>query len=253
MIKQTVDMSISSSYLAADWPAPANIFAFSTTRFQGSSYGKYDSFNLALHVDDRSENVQLNRQKLVSDLKLDNEPAWLNQIHGNHCIDAEACLGELINADASHTNKPRLVCAVMTADCLPILLTDQKGAWVAACHAGWRGLANGVVENTVNQYPGDTQNLMAWIGPAISRQHFEVGKEVEQQFVANSANSAKFFASNNNGRLQFDFIGLAKQRLIELGVQVFGGDYCTYAQQKQFFSYRRDGQTGRMASLIWIQ
>lgn len=246
-------MSTSSSYLAADWPAPSNIFALSTTRLQGSSQGKYDSFNLALHVDDNLENVQLNRQKLVNELKLDNEPVWLNQTHGNRCIDAEIYNGELINADASYTNRPRLACAVMTADCLPILLTDQKGSWVAACHAGWRGLANGIVENTICQYPGDTKKLMAWIGPAISQQHFEVGKEVEQQFVANTPNNAKFFMPNNNGRLQFDFIGLAKRQLTELGVQVFGGDYCSYAQQKQFFSYRRDGQTGRMASLIWIQ
>ncbi|TQV83022.1 peptidoglycan editing factor PgeF [Aliikangiella coralliicola] len=254
------------SFIHADWAAPKNVNALVTTRAGGFSQGVYASFNLAHHVDDEQAMVEKNRRKLESHIRQnrnikqyrerrsDNSISlfWLDQIHSNRCVrwETPSCL---VSADASYSSGSNQVCVVMTADCLPILLTNSRGNWVAACHAGWRGLANGVIENTIACYSGPASDLMAWIGPAISQPYFEVGAEVYDQFIALNAEHELFFEPNSRHRFQFDFIGLARHKLSEAGIQVFGGKHCSFADDKRFFSYRRDGQTGRMASMIWFE
>lgn len=254
MTKHIVNMDLADSYLIPEWSAPRNIRAVCTTRMGGFCRDEYKSFNLALHVDDDPKKVLLNRAKLVQDLNLLHQPMWLNQVHGNLCVRAGTNTGgtSLVEADASYSTQANIACVVMTADCLPILFTDKKGLWVAACHAGWRGLAQGVIQNTIDQFPGKASELLAWIGPAIGEKYFEVGNEVKQQFIQIEPIYEAYFKPNQNQRFQFDFAGLAKDMLSRLEIETFGGDWCTYQQSERFYSYRRDVQTGRMASLIWI-
>ena len=241
-------------FIIPNWPVPANVVALQTTRLGGVSGAPYASLNLGAHVNDDPIAVAKNRQLLSP--YLPNEPVWVNQVHGIEVIDAaqSACLQ---NADASFTTKPNVVCVTMTADCLPVLLCDKAGTVVAAVHAGWRGLCDGVIEAAVNKLPVEHSEILAWLGPAIGPNAFEVGSEVMAQFIAKDAQAASAFQTNGNKWLG-DIYQIARQRLNYLGVtQIYGGsvneDFCTYTDATRFYSFRRDDVTGRMASLIWLE
>ncbi|MEY3219799.1 MAG: peptidoglycan editing factor PgeF [Pseudomonadota bacterium] len=229
-----------------NWAAPSNVQAFVTTRFyQGRD------FNLATHVGDDLNKVLHNRQILREILSLPAEPAWLEQIHG--CDACEIPLQNQAIADASYTSQKGQVCAILTADCLPILLCDLKGEMVAAIHAGWRGLVNGVIENCFKQAGFLPNKTLAYLGPAISQKAFEVGEEVREEFLKYDPRATAAFMPKQEKWLA-DLYVLATQRLNALGVsQIFGGQFCTFSQPELFYSYRRDKQTGRMASLIWLK
>jgi hypothetical protein len=234
------------------WPAPANVRAAVTTRRGGVSLPPYDTLNLGDHVGDDPAAVAGNRRRLVAALGLPAEPRWLSQVHGTFAVDA-AVLGVGCEADASHTALPGVVCAVLTADCLPVLLCNRNGTQVAAVHAGWRGLLNGIIEQCIAAMGGEDE-LLAWLGPAIGPQAFEVGEEVREAFVADTPEAVAAFAPLPNGRWLADIYALARQRLHRAGVtSVYGGGHCTFSEPERFYSYRRDGRTGRMASLIWME
>ncbi len=263
--------------IAPAWPAPANIVAGVTTRDGGQSAGPYASLNLALHVGDDADAVEKNREELISAV---NQRAtqqkmqplkrwcWLEQTHSSIAIDANSITDQLLQADASYSVEPGTACVVLTADCLPILLADRKGRAVAAIHAGWRGLCDGVIGSCIQQLcqatlpqGGRVQpiELLAWLGPAIGPDKFEVGEDVYQGFAnaafANTQNRAAiadaFLGENSNGRYRCDLYQLACVALHGSGVkQIYGGGFCTASQPEQFYSYRRDGNTGRMASFV---
>lgn len=232
-----------------DWPAPPCVHALQTTRAGGVSRAPCDSFNLALHVGDEAFSVAANRSRLRE--WLPDEPFWLEQCHGIRVVQAGQ--GTLVPAaDACVTRERRKVCAVMTADCLPVLLCDQAGSEVGVAHAGWRGLAGGVIEATVTAMKTPGSGLMAWLGPAIGQQAFEVGNEVRKCFVAHDPQAGQAFIPHGEKYLA-DIYQLARQRLHALGItQVYGGGLCTFSDRERFFSYRRDGRCGRMATLVWI-
>jgi YfiH family protein len=239
-----------ADFIVPDWPAAANVKALQTTRAGGLSLAPYDSLNLGSHVGDVPCNVAANRQRLSPFVPA--EPVWLNQVHGINVIDASAafCVAE---ADAAYSKKSGIVCTVMTADCLPVLLCDEAGTVVAAAHAGWRGLCNGVIEATVSAMQTPPEKLMAWLGPAIGANVFEVGDEVRNAFIAQDQNAIRAFAAISENKWLMDIYQLARQRLFASGIdRVYGGDFCTYTDNARFFSYRRDGVTGRQASLIWL-
>ena len=236
--------------IAADWPAPTHVHAFTTTRKGGVSEGAYDSFNLASHVDDQSTAVAKNRQLLKSSFELPTEPCWLNQTHSNRVIEA-GC--EVVEADASWTANKDTVCAVLTADCLPVFFTDKAGRRVAIVHAGWRGLLNGVISATFSAMRIKPEDCLVWLGPSIGPGAFEVGKEVPQSFTDKDKTTRLAFTQKDEAHWLCDMYQLARIELGQLGVkQVFGGGLCTYTDKENFYSFRRDGNTGRMASLIWI-
>lgn len=236
--------------ISPDWPAPAHVKAFQTTRQGGVSTGVYASLNLGDHVKDLPQHVAANRQLLSA--YMPSEPAWLNQVHGTRVIDA-ALSSCLESADASFTSRKQVVCVTMTADCLPVLLCDQAGTAVAAVHAGWRSLCDGVIETTVTAMPVQAGQLMAWLGPAIGPDAFEVGAEVRAQFIAKDAQADSAFKPRGDKWLG-DLYAIARQRLNALGVtQIYGGGRCTYSEPETFFSFRRDGDTGRMGSFIWLE
>jgi polyphenol oxidase len=228
-----------TDFLIPDWPAPANVKALVTTRAHG---------NVAHHIGDQESAVAA---RLGLRAYLPDEPAWLTQVHGTRCIAAETAeFGT--EADASVTRSRGVVCAVLTADCLPVLLCDDAGTVVAAAHAGWRGLLSGVIECTVAEMSVPGERLMAWLGPAIGPSAFEVGDEVRAAFVAVDAGAVDAFVARPNGKWLCDLYALARLRLSAVGVtRVFGGDRCTFTEQDVFFSFRRERETGRMASLIW--
>jgi YfiH family protein len=212
------------------------------------------SFNLADHVGDDPHSVQVNRQRLIDQAGLPAEPVWLNQVHGTAVTTIDETSSASSDADATVAFGPGAVCVVMTADCLPVLLCDEGGTVVAAAHAGWRGLASGVLEAVVASMNRPGEQLMAWLGPAIGRKHFEVGPEVYERFCEAAPEAARAFQPSEGGRWLADLALLARQRLHALGIRrVMGGRYCTAAEPDRFFSYRRDGVTGRMASLIWLE
>lgn len=235
-----------------DWLAPENVRARVTTRAGGVSRAPYDSFNLAAHVGDDPQAVAANRARLRAALLLPAEPAWLTQVHGVSVVDATLAAGQP-QADGAFTTAPGVVCAVLTADCLPVLLCDRAGTRVAALHAGWRGLAGGVIEAGIKALGVAGGELLAWLGPAIGPQAFEVGAEVRATFVAHDPAAGSAFRSKGDGKFLADIYLLARQRLAGLGVTaVYGGGLCTVADRDRFYSYRRDGATGRMASLVWL-
>ena len=235
-----------------DWPAPANVRAAVTTRVGGVSHSPYDSFNLATHVGDDSTAVRENRARLRTALALPAEPLWLKQVHGVAVVDA-AQDGTEPEADGAFVTQPGAVCAVLTADCLPVLLCNRAGTKVAALHAGWRGLAGGVIEAGVEALSVPGSELLAWFGPAIGPEAFEVGPEVRMAFIQHDAQAAQAFRMARAGKYLADIYLLARLRLQRLGVAaVYGGGLCTVAERARFFSYRRGGATGRMASLIWL-
>lgn len=236
-------------FITPDWPAPTHVQALQTTRQGGYSHAPFDGLNLGNHVGDDPLRVEKNRQRLTE--RLPSEPIWLEQVHGTQVVHAEHANYQPL-ADACVAHSAQAVCAVMTADCLPVLLCDQAGTVVAAAHAGWRGLADGVIEATVRAMHAKPEQLMAWLGPAIGASAFEVGAEVRDVFMQHNAAAATAFTPHAEKYLA-DIYSLAHQRLSALGVhQVYGGQYCTFSDPHRFFSYRRDGQTGRMATLIWL-
>jgi len=239
------------NWIAADWPAPDGLVAGSTTRTGGVSAGGFDSLNLGAHVGDIEGNVAENRRRFAADCKLPSAPMWLSQVHGTE-VTVSSEQGNSQEADAIFTREPDRVCAVMTADCLPVLMISGDGVELAAAHAGWRGLCNGVLESTLRAFETSPDNILAWLGPAISQQNFEVGDDVRQAFVFHDDAAGEFFMPNDRGRWQADLYGLARQRLNAAGVkQIYGGDACTYDDPDRFFSYRRDGRCGRMANFVF--
>jgi polyphenol oxidase len=238
--------------LIPDWPAPPPVKAVITTREGGVSLAPYESLNLAQHVGDDPQRVMLNRRRLREACNLPSAPFWLQQVHGCRVADCESDEAGC-EADAVLSRQPGQVCAVLTADCLPLLITDRDGREVCAVHAGWRGLAAGVVESAIARLSSPPPSLLVWLGPAIGPAAFEVGAEVREVFIKQAAEDALAFRENDRGRWQADIYRLARQRLQRLGVgYVGGGDYCTWSQPTRFYSYRREGVTGRMASLIWL-
>lgn len=236
-------------WLVPDWPAPVTVKACVTTRDGGVSQAPFDTFNLAGHVNDDPGAVAENRARLESALGC--EPAWLSQVHSTSVVRATPA--QIHVADASWTDGRRVACAVLTADCLPVLFCNRSGSRVAAAHAGWRGLAAGMLEATVSAIDSPGDPLMAWLGPAIGPAAFEVGEEVREAFVGPDASCAVAFQpSRNAGRHMADLYQLARLRLAACGVTaVYGGGLCTF-NNPRFFSYRRAAQTGRFASLVWL-
>ena len=232
------------------WACPENIMALSSLRVGGVSHGCFNSFNLALHVGDDSSHVDENRRRLLAPYDI-RSITWLEQIHSNKVLNLDMPQNSL-QADGSYTTQSGRACVVMTADCLPVLMCDQAGQWVAAVHAGWRGLAQGILLNAIKSYTAADQ-LIAWLGPAISQSAFEVGEDVRQTFITSSSDFQPFFKAAGKHKWMADLYGIARYQLEANGVNVFTEDFCTYRQQELFFSYRRDGQTGRMASLIWLK
>ena len=245
---------ISESLLEMDWELPRGVFAACTTRLGGVSTAPWNSFNVATHVGDDLAHVAANRARLRELLKLNAEPAWLNQVHGVSVMDVDSATFSPIpfTADAAVASRAGAPCVVMVADCLPVLFCSSDGQRVGAAHAGWRGLAEGVLESTVAAMGVPASELAAWLGPAISQQHFEVGDEVRQTFVNADRAAISCFRMNARGRWQADLVGLARLRLASLGLtDVSGGRWCTFADRERFFSHRRDGKGGRLAALIW--
>lgn len=236
-------------WIVPDWPAPAGVKALITTRAGGVSQGPYASFNLGLRTGDDPQAVAANRDRLNA--LLPQQPRWLRQVHGSGVVEADTLTG-LPEADAAIARRPGTVCAVLVADCIPVLLADGTGATVAIAHAGWRGLAAGVVENTVRGMACEPRSLTAYLGPGIGAGAFEVGNDVRDAFLARDAAAAAAFTPHAAGKWLADLFLLARQRLWRAGVgAIHGGELCTYSDARRFFSYRRSRTTGRMAALIW--
>lgn len=237
-----------------DWPAPKNIRAFCTTRAGGVSRPPYESLNLAAHVGDQPHLVQQNRQILGEVLQLPAWPVWLDQRHTRNVVCLDDVSGNAMPtgaADAAFSTSARRVCVVLTADCLPLLVCDESGRHVAAIHAGWRGLAAGIIEATIEAMVCD-RPLIAWMGPAIGPNAYEIDEAVRRQLLAGDSQAQDAFIATRPGHWNADLYTLARRRLKLCGVNdVFGGNFCTYGDSEKFYSYRRDGECGRMASLIW--
>jgi YfiH family protein len=255
------------AWLAADWPAPEYIGALTTLRSgAGVSEAPFDRFNLGANCGDAPAAVAENRRRLVEIAQLPAQPRWLRQVHGIAVADMDDASGTAGSpddhhdsgsqpiADAARTARPGTVLAVLTADCLPVLFCDAHGSEVAAAHAGWRGLAAGVLEATIRAMRGKPENLLAWLGPAAGPQAYEVGEEVRAAFVAQDARAGSAFEPTRPGHWRVDLYALARQRMIDAGVKrIHGGGLCTISDPQRYFSHRRDGRSGRMASLIWIK
>jgi YfiH family protein len=238
--------------LTPEWPVAARVRACTTLRTGGVSEGPFATLNLAHHVGDRADHVAENRRRLRTVLGLPGEPLWLAQVHGTAVARAGDGRGGA-PADAAVASAPGEVCAVLTADCLPVVLADRDATRVAVAHAGWRGLAAGVIEATLEALDRPPERLVAWLGPAISQPAFEVGEEVRAAFLVRSPEYAAAFAGNPRGRFQADLYTLARITLARLGLtSIHGGGWCTAREPARFFSYRRDGTTGRMATLVWL-
>lgn len=247
-------------FIYPDWPAPANVHAAVSTRAGGVSLGAFAGFNVASHVGDAAGCVEANRALLQSALQLPEQPAWLTQVHGTAVLRRHAC-GEVLSAaleyDACYTDQPGCVCAVMTADCLPVLFCSRDGQEVAAAHAGWRGLVHGVLATTLASFRAEASEVFAWLGPAIGPASFTVGEDVRVQFLQQwdrygPAAVANCFERVGDQQWQCDLYALARLQLAAMGVgSVTGGGEDTCADNARYYSYRRDGDTGRMVSLVW--
>jgi YfiH family protein len=235
-----------------NWNAPAKVKAFASTRVGGFSSAPYQGLNLGAHVGDDDETVEKNRQWLFEHSQMPSHPIWLNQTHSTNVFEAREPTAEVLDCDGLFTQQAGVVCSAMTADCLPVLLSNTDGTQVAAVHAGWRGLAGGIVENAVKKFDGE---VLAWVGPAIGAEAFEVGKDVLESFVSFDARAIEAFTPREvEGKWLADMNILVTQRLNLAGVeQVYLSDLCTYQDSERFYSYRRDGITGRLASFIWIE
>lgn len=238
------------------WHAPSQIQSFTTEKSGGASHGAYHSLNLALHVGDNAHHVMLNRQSLIK-AHLPYAPIWLNQVHSNRVVKIEEDFNpsSLIDADALYTQVENQPLAIMTADCLPLFLCSDNGKEVAVVHAGWRGLKDGIIENTLKHFSVKLNTVHAHLGPAISQNAFEVGQDVYESFISSHAHYQSYFHPlAQNGKYLCDLYAIAKDKLAVAGVcQISGGDYCTFNEPERFFSYRRDGICGRNAHLIWIK
>lgn len=244
-------------YLIPDWPAPVNVSAVITLRGRGASLAPYDHFNLATHVNDNLDQVAANRSLLRQQLDFTLEPVWLDQVHGNKVIYAPNNL-LLPSADGAYTDINNQPCAILTADCMPVLFCNHQGTQVAAVHAGWRGLCSGIISEALKYFASGDQ-IMAYLGPAIGPQHFEVGAEVLSAFLSKTVNNdekgsiKKAFIETSRGHYLADLYALARVELAKKGVtQVYGGEFCSYRQSELFYSYRREKVCGRNASLIWL-
>ena len=239
-------------FIAAHWPVPApNVTAFCSTRAGGVSEGDFGSLNLADHVQDDPSHVDTNRRVLQQQLELPEAPQWLQQTHSTRVIDLDQT--EQREGDAAYTSTPGRIAVVMTADCLPVLFCNTAGSEVAAAHAGWRGLLHGILEKTLAAMSTDNAQVLAWLGPAIGPEVFEVGEEVRTEFIQHDADAASCFRPNRPGHFLADLYALARLRLHKAGVtHISGGEFCTYSQPALFFSYRRENVTGRQASMIYI-
>ncbi|MBD1559433.1 peptidoglycan editing factor PgeF [Vibrio sp. S9_S30] len=239
-------------WIYPNWNAPKNVKALSSTRLGGVSRGSYSGLNLGMHVGDSADLVAENRARLAAVSGMPSAPIWLNQTHSTDVASLVSPSKELIDADGTFTSKPNIVCSAMTADCLPVLLTDTKGTQVAAVHAGWRGLAGGILEQALQNFTGD---VMAWLGPAIGQTAFEVGEDVVEAFTSvNERAIDAFEQGSNSGKWFANMSVLATQRLNTEGVSlVYASEQCTFSDPHLFYSYRRDGVTGRQASFIWLE
>lgn len=240
------------SVIIPNWPAPNNVKAFCSTRHGGFSLPPYDGLNVGMHVGDDPSIVTKNRDWLQQYCQMPSSPIWLNQTHSTRVIEVSQPSYKVLDADGIVTSTPRVVCSAMTADCLPILITNMQGTRVAAVHAGWRGLAGGIVEQALDKFSDD---VLIWLGPAIGPQAFEVGDEVRQVFCDYDSHAQRAFSATSNcGKWLADIAQLAQLRLAKIGIdQVVKSDLCTYQHDQQFYSYRRDGVTGRQACFIWIE
>ncbi len=245
---------MSDFWIEANWPAPTHIHAGTTTRLYGNSMGSYKGLNLAMHVNDAVDTVQQNRKLLTENLNLKTEPYWLQQVHGNNII----CLDDLKQytphiADGSVTTAPNKVCVVLTADCVPILITDKDGSKIAAIHAGWRGICRGIIDNACQHY-NNLSDLLVWIGPSISAEQYEVGKNVVDSCIKYQTLTKDAFLQTDENHWLCDLPLMAEHIFISKGVKkIFQSKLCTYSDATSFYSYRRDGETGRTASMIWIE
>lgn len=234
-----------------DWPAPATVRAFTTTRNGGFSHDPWSSLNLGKSCGDDPQHVEQNRSLLLR--LLPGEPRWLNQVHGTNVVRWDEVDESGTDADAIVSHHPGQLCAVLTADCLPVLFCNRAGTAIAAAHAGWRGLAAGILEATVLAMECKPAELMAWLGPAIGPRAFEVGKDVYDAFVNLNSENATAFKPHGE-RWLADLYQLARFALTRVGItQISGGQFCTYEEQDNYFSYRRDGETGRMATAVWLE
>jgi YfiH family protein len=245
-------MTIPREWLQPDWDAPAQVRAFATTRAGGVSEGEYSSLNLGFASGDASDRVARNRAIVRAHLPAD--PAYLWQVHGTDVADLDQPLAPETKADASATSHAGRIASVLTADCMPLLFCDASGRRVAAAHAGWRGMAAGVIESTVRAMGPDPSNVLAWMGPTIGPDAFEVGPEVREAFVAGDPGAEEAFRSHKPGKFMADLYALARRRLRRAGVRrIHGGGFCTYHEPERFFSYRRAQKSGRMGAFIWIE
>lgn len=237
-------------WIVPDWPVPPNVCALVTTRTGGVSRGPYASFNLGTRVGDDPAAVEHNRAVLRSHLPAD--PVWLQQVHGRDVVDA-ASAGAFPRADGAVARMRHCVCAVLTADCVPVLLAHRRGTAVGIAHAGWRGLADGVIEATLVRLGAPAGEVIAWLGPGIGAAAYEVGRDVYDAFVKDDPGSASAFAVRGDDKFRADLCAIARRRLARAGVTaVYGGGLCTYTDRARFYSYRREPTTGRFATLIWI-
>lgn len=245
-------MSVSTDWLTPDWPAPPSVHVVCTTRKGGVSLPPWDSMNPADHVGDDPAAVAANRAALAKALSLPSEPCWLRQVHGLQVVEAVPGSG-VTEADAAWTRQTGTVCVVQTADCLPLVLCDAGGTRVAVAHAGWRGLQAGVIEATARAAGLEGDAVLAWLGPAIGPAAFVVGDEVRQAFLDSDSGAGEAFTPAEGGRWHADLYRLARRRLARCGItRVSGGGLCSFSDAERFFSYRRDGTTGRMATLAWL-
>jgi purine-nucleoside/S-methyl-5'-thioadenosine phosphorylase / adenosine deaminase len=238
-------------FLQPDWPAPSSVRGAMTTRTGGVSSGRYESFNLAMHVGDELAAVAENRRRLREALRLPSDPQWLEQVHGGEVAVIPGERSRAVDAAVSFT--PGAVCAVMVADCLPVFLASREGDRIGLVHAGWRGLAAGVVEAAIAKLECDPKRLVAWLGPSIGPEAFEVGDDVRIALTAGDPGASAHFSAGHAGHFFADLPALTRRRLALAGVtDVHGGRHCTYSEPARFYSHRRDGRTGRMAALLWL-
>ena len=238
-------------FITPDWPLTKKVNVVTTTRVGGVSQPPYDQFNLAAHVDDNIEHVECNRQRLLDALKLPAEPVWLQQVHHRHVINA-GITESVTQADAAFTIDKNIVCAVMTADCLPVVLSDNQAQCIGIAHAGWKGMLHGVLQNTIRKMSDFSRPDYAWLGPAIGPASFEVGTDVYQAFNQQNNQFKQAFVIKSNGKWNFNLYLAASIILKASGVNhIYGGEHCTFTDKDRFYSYRRDGVTGRMATLVW--
>ncbi|MBL4820986.1 MAG: peptidoglycan editing factor PgeF [Gammaproteobacteria bacterium] len=252
------DLHENPACVVPDWNVPSHVVALTTTRRTGTSTGPFKGFNIATHVDDEPQQVLRNREKLAEMVDSGVSLQWLDQVHGTEAKPAIKGAG-LLRADACYTSEAGVACCVTTADCLPVLLTTRSGGMVAAAHCGWRGLAIGILEHTIAEFTSPARDIVAWMGPAIGPCHFEVGAEVRDAFILGTTRDLRarldacFVPTQSRGKFMADLYQLARIKLGQLGVEsISGGDFCTYCQADEFYSFRRQNKTGRMVSLIYL-